>query len=78
MKILDNIKLSFLQFLIGFSSIFIFSQNICEEFEVSYLIATKLNEKELLVRVDLYEDVVKYVFVKRSEKWFIQKYEKHS
>ena len=34
MKILYNIKLSFLQLLIGFSSIFIFSQNICEEFEV--------------------------------------------
>ncbi len=55
-----------------------FNKRICEEFEVNYLIAGKLAEEKLIVRVDLYEYVVKYTLVERSDKWFIEKYEKYT
>ena len=45
------------------------SQAQSEEFEVNYLIAGKLAEEKLIVRVDLYEYVVKYTLVERSDKW---------
>ena len=32
----------------------------------------------MLIRVDLYDQVVKYVLVKKSDKWFIEQYERHS
>ena len=55
-----------------------FNQRLCEEFEVNYLIAGKLAEEKLIVRVDLYEYVVKYTIVERSDSWFIEKYEKYT
>ena len=51
---------------------------ICEQFDVSYVIATKLAGEKLLVRVDLYKYVVKYIFVQESDKWIIETYERHS
>ena len=55
-----------------------FNKRICENFDVNYVIVGKIYDEKLLVRVDLYEYVYKYILSPRNGNWFIEKYEKHT